>query len=605
MSYATVYSMFFLLVFFILMIGEAEASMVKKNGNVNNRNDLLQSADDTSDLDLAAMMKTAMIHQSEMFSQAIDFVDSLQNSPSCARIATAALITSCSSLGGAHHGPVADRDISAIDLDDIKSAYAARLAVCELLEAEIAIPTSCSSLMPSDLSDRKGSLFWRQSRPKKGSEIALSTVDVSKDQLTRCLQTLESKPQWWTSYSNGRQNAFILCQAARSEKQREELLNLHKTVTEVASNLSSTLAQSLQDSHSHLLNQNSFARSIATYTDGLLLTLTIAKADMANFLSSIKENFESTAAVLLEKVTMAADHTDLELTRFRNELVVAKHNMHEMHQDVAKQSHDILESQTASWAVQQGMAGEAQRSLEHIQGPGMDALLKSAADLQSNIQISTHGIDRISQSHEGIEERVQKLDNIFNTLWQTALAIQATQQLYAENQNHLLRSLHANIQSSNGLIDQTTLRVLELQLAVDDTTSKIKELGSLGILGGHLGPWLFFLALITCVALIDKRLASVLATGLCTMIGINVFGLPQSIQIVASSMRRSAAFLSPIHISPLTLVVFKMAVLGGVIVALCYCVSSKSRRYFVLGSRKTGSLSRTIGTETGVSQSCV
>lgn len=72
--------------------------------------------------------------------------------------------------------------------------------MCEIVSAESSMPDSCRSLVP--VFDSK-------------AHKPLSQKSIRKGQLSQCLQILESRPQWWTSYSNSRQNAVVMCQAAR------------------------------------------------------------------------------------------------------------------------------------------------------------------------------------------------------------------------------------------------------------------------------------------------------------------------------------------------------------------------------------------------------
>lgn len=50
-----------------------------------------------------------------------------------------------------------------------------------------------------------------------GSSTQSNSDKVGIRHIRECLQSLESRPQWWTSYSNSRQNAAIMCQAARAD----------------------------------------------------------------------------------------------------------------------------------------------------------------------------------------------------------------------------------------------------------------------------------------------------------------------------------------------------------------------------------------------------
>ena len=117
----------------------------------------------------------------------------MQGSPSCNRLAALTLLDSCQTIDGS--------DPNAEDfLEDMRSVYAARLAMCEIVGAGSAVPPPCKSL---DVSS--GTTVHQTSGIK----------NIRRDQLGQCLQSLESKPQWWTSYSIMKHNAMVMCQAAR------------------------------------------------------------------------------------------------------------------------------------------------------------------------------------------------------------------------------------------------------------------------------------------------------------------------------------------------------------------------------------------------------
>ena len=114
----------------------------------------------------------------------------MQGSPSCNRLAASTLLDSCHNIDGSI--PTAEGS-----LEDMRSVYAAQLAICEIVSAGSAVPQPCKSL--------------------EVLEMNRGFKHIRRDQLGLCLQSLESKPQWWTSYSNSNQNAIVMCHAARVE----------------------------------------------------------------------------------------------------------------------------------------------------------------------------------------------------------------------------------------------------------------------------------------------------------------------------------------------------------------------------------------------------
>lgn len=172
-----------------------------------------QSADRSQDFtekDLSTLVRPLPNDQSGVYSRALQLLGSMQSSPSCNRVAAATLLNSCQSIEESTH------DVEA-SLEDIRSIYAAQLAMCEISGAGLTIPHECRLLKtvnePLGLRGSKGA-------PSEGNVKFGIYGSIGKRELSQCLQSLESRPQWWTSYSNSRQNAVVMCQAARVDIER-------------------------------------------------------------------------------------------------------------------------------------------------------------------------------------------------------------------------------------------------------------------------------------------------------------------------------------------------------------------------------------------------
>lgn len=161
--------------------------------------------------------------QPEVFTNAINFINSMESSPSCYRLATANLLRSCRSIH-----PLDDssgKPPSTVErLNRVKSMFAARLAVCELTDANAVIPQQCNSVQDRN-HHREGSILKRLTTRAKYHKTYDDLNDDddygnSNLEVSNCLGALESRPQWWTSYSNARQNAVVMCEATRSETEK-------------------------------------------------------------------------------------------------------------------------------------------------------------------------------------------------------------------------------------------------------------------------------------------------------------------------------------------------------------------------------------------------
>jgi len=162
--------------------------------------------------DLASVLQSTPSGQQELLSNALRIIHSMESSPTCNRLAALTLINSCKSLEPSSEDSKKKPDEV---LDYVKSEYAARLAVCELIGATVTPPRECAILIPSSnacVKNRFKSLFqWHDEKP--GDELCYP--EASRSQFERCLRTLDSRAQWWISYSNARQNAVVMCQASR------------------------------------------------------------------------------------------------------------------------------------------------------------------------------------------------------------------------------------------------------------------------------------------------------------------------------------------------------------------------------------------------------
>ena len=148
---------------------------------------------DNRETDLTTHLKTSIEDRSKVYSKAVALLVQMQTGPSCRRLAATDLMTDCRSVEGAAASTLPN-------LDDVKESYAARLAVCELQRADVEVPSQCN--------------FFSHLGTESPSKVTARTTNFV---LRPCLKSLESKPQWWTSYSNARQETEVMCQASRIE----------------------------------------------------------------------------------------------------------------------------------------------------------------------------------------------------------------------------------------------------------------------------------------------------------------------------------------------------------------------------------------------------
>ena len=159
-------------------------------------------------------------------------------------MAASALLHSCATVD--HAGSGEEIKNAAFNMDHAKSIFATRFAICEISEAKGQIPNSCASFLPNKQNTRKQGFMGRftDKGPTKPSIVYPFYEASTEHSLDDCRAALEGRPQWWTSYSNSRQNAVSLCHAVRGEIEKDESLHLHRVLAETTVDLAEALRHS-------------------------------------------------------------------------------------------------------------------------------------------------------------------------------------------------------------------------------------------------------------------------------------------------------------------------------------------------------------------------
>ncbi|CAE6996061.1 hypothetical protein CFE70_000230 [Pyrenophora teres f. teres 0-1] len=145
-------------------------------------------------------------------------------------------------------------------LDNVKTEYAAKLAVCEILSAQPANPAPppyCDILVPASKHCGKASGWWH-ARPEVPNDKQCYP-DFKDYQYTQCLKSLQSTPQYWISFSNARQNVVVMCQASRDAIERENHLETFKNLTQVLGGVTSTMQKTTEEYESLIREQRQYS----------------------------------------------------------------------------------------------------------------------------------------------------------------------------------------------------------------------------------------------------------------------------------------------------------------------------------------------------------
>lgn len=295
--------------------------------------------------------------------EGVKLIESMKSASSCKTKATQQLLNSCSALDGMQ--PEEGR--SAEELDKVKSQYAARLSVCELQEAEsppkLPLCSVLGSLEPSGF--------------------------VNRSKLAACLRELQNDMVFWGSYVNNLQNVGYMCQVARAEIEKEELIEQRRAslqTTLLVTRVLSEFQQSVATQNAELLTHAQKLRELHRQNVEELATVRKETSatihQMRQEFSAQLQNMADKAEAVIETVTASASGTNEEVVRYVQNV---QQSLQNIWQKMAEGNAEVAAYQLQDSAEIHHMALATQRALETIVineiGGLSDALSSLSADL--------------------------------------------------------------------------------------------------------------------------------------------------------------------------------------------------------------------------------
>ncbi|KAL8708891.1 MAG: hypothetical protein Q9225_007536 [Loekoesia sp. 1 TL-2023] len=450
------------------------------------------------DTDLTILLKRSPDSQSQVYAHALQLLESLRVSPSCNRLAASALIHSCQSVDGSN----LDTEES---LEDLKSTYAAQLAICEITDAGSRPPGPCEPFVPNRD-------YQPSQKLNKGSNRHGGVGNALKGKLGLCLQSLESRPQHWTSYSNNRQNAVVMCQAARTHIEKDDLVKLHKSMVGTSSGANAALAQAVAAANQAMARQEEFGREVRQLQQQIMHDLESSKTETKIYLGNLMKHIESTlqGAVkhLVAKVKgIEKEASDVE-EALRSSAAEAKElrsNIGKVFQQAVEGSAELAATQAKNWDAASSSTVDLRNSLQSLREQEVHSLLGALDSIHSQlvgysraslldhakfIQTASNELVAVmyTKQHE-MDQRLVRLDKSFAGLESTAAALHATQTADAEAQMRLRNQVQVELQVAQGLLTDITASATVLQATVHDTSSKVTDMVAFGGITNKVLDW--------------------------------------------------------------------------------------------------------------------
>ncbi|KAH9859639.1 hypothetical protein IAQ61_011420 [Plenodomus lingam] len=343
-------------------------------------------ADAALTVNVDALFRYTTSRNQKVITQAVDFVISMQNAPTCTRMAASHLMSECKLLENA---PDFAKSRPEAYLDNVKTEYAAKLAVCELLSAQPSNPIPplhCEILVPTSKACSTGGSWWHAKAEVSSDKQCYP--EFKDFQYTQCLKTLQSTPQFWTSFSNARQNAVIMCQASRDAIERENHLEMFKNLTQVLGVVTSTMQKTTEDYDTLIKEQSRFSRETQESHIQLQENIRAMQEKAVTTVGTLDEKFHNFMDVSIsELITALAESQTAEIAQ-----------IHEKMQDF---SQDLM---VESSQLAKLFAGELQQYHE-----------RALYSLHTNHQAQVESYNTLSGHMTAVQDTVNQTSDIANS----------------------------------------------------------------------------------------------------------------------------------------------------------------------------------------------
>ncbi|KAL4942608.1 hypothetical protein BDV06DRAFT_235338 [Aspergillus oleicola] len=427
-------------------------------------------------LDLVSFLNSRTQKHDELFTKALELLDSINSSSSCNKLAATKLVTSCESIGRKSEAP--RNTDTYLALEHVRSLYAARLALCELSGAGITIPPSCQSV---NVSPPARKVYFGLYTTNTPATRAADTVP--KEGLAPCLKSLESRPQSWTSYSNSRQNAVVICQASRYEIDKEDLLQTYRVIAESSTKLNNGLHEALRMAAEESAKSRAFLQSIELLRKETLLQMEESTSSLVAKMSHTLDT-RFTAAIdtvfsALSSVHIGFSSLQKDIQGSSKEADSLRHMLQYIHDELQLRSEQIALTQRQNAETQNELALSLQSKLHSIAQDEFKKLTQNVGTLDTSLEWLHARIVQILEQEVEASERLRGIGSSLEEFQLRADNLDRTQQRQYEiatAQWQLQADLQENIRISQAIVNQTMSQAANLHTMVGEAADAVEAI---------------------------------------------------------------------------------------------------------------------------------
>ncbi|KAI9657842.1 MAG: hypothetical protein M1831_004078 [Alyxoria varia] len=351
-----------------------------------------------AEVNLTSAIPKPRVYQPQVFKRAIQITEDMQHESTCHKQAVLSLGSSCNKIDvkGSEHNP----DVNRL-AESHEKLFGARLAVCEIAQAHVAIPKECNIMLPINSTENNHSWkrFWS---PQPNTKPDWTYQPVSEVETVHCITALHRVVQFWTSYSNAKQSAVSLCQASRSDNQRGEYQALSVAEAAAKEHYTKHSVEVILDIHRKLSESLSRMPSALEKVLDQVYEQSTGYIKFYNAMHQLKANYEKDIEASAEKTMGFFAKLSTQILEMHHKTEDANEGARNLH-GVVNASHDIAKSNLDK-------VTELRNALISIGAEQVEPLASEVLQVLGNLELAVAQIAAIqgnaAQAHDAQQKQL-------------------------------------------------------------------------------------------------------------------------------------------------------------------------------------------------------
>ncbi|KAL2012304.1 hypothetical protein VTN00DRAFT_5022 [Thermoascus crustaceus] len=303
---------------------------------------------------------------------------------------------------------------------------------------------------------------------------------------------------------------MVMCQAARIEIEKEELLELHRAVAENTLKLNNGLQEAVRNAAAESAQYRAFVHATDLMRSDLLRELEEAGTQARGLFATFLREFETTIGFAVTSVVSILKGVETDTTVLGKEIRNAtgevdrlQRTLRAVREENIATNAELAQAHKQEAQINYQLALAMRSLLDSLLVQDMARLSESVDSFDSSLKWLAERLSSLYEMEHQIFERLQKFEKSLDDSELKAENLQKAQILQAEAlqaQSQAQEAFGVNIKVAQVLLDRVTANAANLETAIEDMASRFRDIP---ILSGSLGtysPWTILALLCSFIA---------------------------------------------------------------------------------------------------------